>query len=99
MCKALTMLPPSPHWGMTSTRLSGPLVGLVGSKNRSLRPFFSCSHRQCTGATLAGQIRLLLMDVGLIAGFVMLVLWAAGTFFLDAPGWINALLSVGVFVV
>ena len=39
------------------------------------------------------------MDVGLIAGFVMLVLWAAGTFFLDAPGWINALLSVGVFVV
>jgi hypothetical protein len=39
------------------------------------------------------------MDVGLIAGIVMLVLWAAGTFFLDAPGWINLLLSVGVFVV
>jgi hypothetical protein len=39
------------------------------------------------------------MDVGLIAGLVMLVLWAAGTFFLDAPGWINLLLSVGVFVV
>ena len=29
----------------------------------------------------------------------MLVLWAAGTFFLDAPGWINLLLSVGVFVI
>jgi hypothetical protein len=39
------------------------------------------------------------MDVGLIAGIVMLALWAAGTFFLDAPGWINLLLSVGVFVV
>ena len=39
------------------------------------------------------------MDVGLIAGIVMLVLWAAGTFFLDAPGWINLLLSVGVFIV
>jgi len=39
------------------------------------------------------------MDVGLIGGIVMLVLWAAGTFFLDAPGWINLMLSVGVFVV
>ena len=39
------------------------------------------------------------MDVALIAGIVMLVLWAAGTFFLDAPGWMNLLLSVGVFVV
>ncbi|HEX6943069.1 MAG TPA: hypothetical protein VF128_09065 [Gemmatimonadaceae bacterium] len=39
------------------------------------------------------------MDVGLIGGIVMLALWAAGTFFLDAPGWINLLLSVGVFVV
>jgi hypothetical protein len=39
------------------------------------------------------------MDVWLIAGLVMLVLWAVGTFFLDAPGWINLLLSVGVFVI
>jgi hypothetical protein len=39
------------------------------------------------------------MDVGLIAGIVMLLLWAAGIFLLDAPGWINALLSVGVFLV
>ena len=41
----------------------------------------------------------LLMDVGLIAGIVMLLLWVAGTFFLEAPGWINLLLSVGVFVI
>lgn len=39
------------------------------------------------------------MDVWFIAGIVMLVLWAVGTFFLDAPGWINLLLSVGMFVV
>jgi len=39
------------------------------------------------------------MDVALIAGIVMLVLWAAGTFFLEAPGWINLLLSVGVFLI
>ena len=39
------------------------------------------------------------MDLGLISGIVMLALWAAGTFFLDAPGWINLLLSVGVFVI
>lgn len=39
------------------------------------------------------------MDVGLVAGIVMLVLWVAGIFFLEAPGWINLLLSVGVFVV
>lgn len=39
------------------------------------------------------------MDVGFIAGIVMLVLWAAGTFFLEAPGWINVLLTAGVFLV
>lgn len=39
------------------------------------------------------------MDVALLGGIVMLVLWAAGTFFLEAPGWINLLLSLGVFVV
>ena len=37
------------------------------------------------------------MDVALIGGIVMLVLWAAGTFFFEAPGWINLLLSAGVF--
>ena len=38
------------------------------------------------------------MDVALLTAIVMLVLWAAGTFFLDAPGWINLLLSAGVFI-
>lgn len=38
------------------------------------------------------------MDVGLLAAVLMLVLWAVGTFFLDAPGWITLLLSGGVFL-
>lgn len=54
---------------------------------------------QCTGMNMTGQIGYVLMDVGLISGLVMLVLWAVGTFLFDAPGWINLLLSVGVFVV
>ncbi len=39
------------------------------------------------------------MDIGLIAGIVMLIVWAVATFALDAPGWIHVLLSVGVFLV
>lgn len=38
------------------------------------------------------------MDPGIIAAVAMLVLWAAGTFFFDAPGWINLLLTGGVFL-
>ncbi|HEX6313550.1 MAG TPA: hypothetical protein VFZ73_01770 [Gemmatimonadaceae bacterium] len=39
------------------------------------------------------------MDLVMIAGIVMLILWGIGTFFLDAPGWITLLLSAGVFLV
>jgi uncharacterized membrane protein len=38
------------------------------------------------------------MDLGLLAACVMLVVWAVGAFVLDAPGWIHALLTIGVFV-
>jgi Family of unknown function (DUF5670) len=38
------------------------------------------------------------MDLGIIAALAMLVLWAVGTFAFDAPGWIHALLSLGVFL-
>jgi hypothetical protein len=38
------------------------------------------------------------MDLGIIAALAMLVLWAVGTFFLDAPGWINLLLTAGMFL-
>jgi hypothetical protein len=39
------------------------------------------------------------MDIGIIAGLAMLVLWAIGTFVYEAPGWIHLLLSVGVFLI
>ena len=39
------------------------------------------------------------MDIGLIAGIVMLVVWAIVTFVFEGPGWIHLLLSVGVFLV
>ena len=43
-------------------------------------------------------VKLRFMDPGIFAAIVMLVLWAVGTFAFDAPGWINALLTVGVFI-
>ena len=39
------------------------------------------------------------MDIGILAGVAMLVVWAIGTFAFEAPGWIHLLLSVGVFLI
>ena len=39
------------------------------------------------------------MDLGIIVGLLMLVLWAVGTFFFEAPGWLHLLLTFGVFVI
>jgi hypothetical protein len=39
------------------------------------------------------------MDLGIIAGIVMLIAWAVATFMYEAPGWIHLLLSVGVFLI
>jgi hypothetical protein len=38
------------------------------------------------------------MDVGIFIAIAMLVVWAIGTFFYEAPGWLHLLLTVGVFV-
>jgi hypothetical protein len=38
------------------------------------------------------------MDLGIIAAIAMLVAWAVGTFFFEAPGWLHGLLTVGVFL-
>jgi hypothetical protein len=38
------------------------------------------------------------MDRYLIAGIVMLAVWAGVTFTTDAPGWIHLLLTGGVFL-
>jgi hypothetical protein len=38
------------------------------------------------------------MDIGIISALVMLVVWAVATFAFEAPGWIHALLTAGVFL-
>ncbi|MBV6521139.1 MAG: hypothetical protein MNPFHGCM_01266 [Gemmatimonadaceae bacterium] len=38
------------------------------------------------------------MDLGIIAAIAMLVLWAVGALITGAPGWINLLLTLGVFL-
>jgi hypothetical protein len=50
---------------------------------------------ESTGGSQRGQ----LMDIGILAGLAMLVLWAIGTFMYEAPGWIHLLLSAGVFLI
>jgi hypothetical protein len=39
------------------------------------------------------------MDLGILAGVAMLVIWAIGALVFDGPGWIHLLLTVGVFVI
>lgn len=38
------------------------------------------------------------MDLGIIAAIAILAVWAFATFTTDAPGWIHALLTAGVFL-
>ena len=38
------------------------------------------------------------MDLGIIVALLMLALWAAGTFLMEAPGWLHLLLTFGVFL-
>jgi hypothetical protein len=39
------------------------------------------------------------MDLGILVGIALLVIWAIGALIYDAPGWINLLLTVGVFLI
>ena len=38
------------------------------------------------------------MDAGIFIAIAMLAVWAAGTYFYDAPGWLHLLLTAGVFL-
>jgi len=50
---------------------------------------------QATGGSELGQ----LMDLGILAGIAMLVVWAVATFMFEAPGWVHLLLSAGMFLI
>ena len=39
------------------------------------------------------------MDLGILIGIALIVIWAIGALMFDGPGWIHLLLTVGVFVV
>ena len=39
------------------------------------------------------------MDLGILAGIAILVVWAIATFMFEAPGWVHLLLSAGVFLI
>jgi hypothetical protein len=39
------------------------------------------------------------MDLGLVAGVAMIIVWAIGALVLDAPGWIHLLLTLGVALI
>ena len=39
------------------------------------------------------------MDLGILAGIALLVIWALGVLVFDGPGWLNLLLTVGVSVI
>jgi hypothetical protein len=39
------------------------------------------------------------MDLGILAGIVMLIGWAIGALVYSGPGWLHLLFTVGVFVI
>ena len=38
------------------------------------------------------------MDIGILGGIALIVIWAFATFY-EGPGWVHLLLTVGVFVI
>ena len=39
------------------------------------------------------------MDIGILAGIALLVIWGVAALVYQGPGWIHLLLTVGVFVI
>ena len=39
------------------------------------------------------------MDIGIIAGVALIIVWAVGALVYSGPGWLHLLLTVGVFVI
>jgi hypothetical protein len=38
-------------------------------------------------------------DIGIVAGIVLLIVWAIGVFMYSGPGWLNLLLTAGVTLI
>ena len=39
------------------------------------------------------------MDLGILGGIALLIVWAVAFFAFEPPGWVHLLLSVGVFLI
>ena len=39
------------------------------------------------------------MDIGIIVGIALIIIWGIGALAFDGPGWIHLLLTVGVFLI
>ncbi|HEY4303034.1 MAG TPA: hypothetical protein VGM82_01100 [Gemmatimonadaceae bacterium] len=39
------------------------------------------------------------MDLGIIAGVAMLIVWVIAALLFNGPGWVHLLLTLGVFIV
>jgi uncharacterized membrane protein len=39
------------------------------------------------------------MDIGIVVGVGLLVVWAVAALVFDGPGWVHLLLTVGVFLI
>jgi hypothetical protein len=39
------------------------------------------------------------MDIGIIAGIALIIVWSIGALVYSGPGWLHLLLTVGVFVI
>jgi hypothetical protein len=39
------------------------------------------------------------MDLGIIAGVAMLIVWVVAALVFNGPGWVHLLLTLGVFIV
>jgi hypothetical protein len=39
------------------------------------------------------------MDLGMLMGVALIIIWGVGALVFDGPGWIHILLTTGVFIV
>jgi hypothetical protein len=81
--------------GNAGVRNVGPASGKVNHNSAAPATALQRHHDDRT----RNGVTALDMDLGLIAGVVMLVGWAIATFGFNGPGWVHLFLSVGVFLV
>ncbi len=77
-------------------------MDLLAQKLSLFAPLLVAKAQSRTG-TSAGQSprareRGVFMDLGILAAVAMLAVWAVGTFFFEAPGWLHILLTAGLFL-